>query len=486
MPVAGSRHTVLTALLCAAPFLTVLDSNVVAIALPSMRSDLDVSQSGLQWVVSAYGLAFGGALLLAGRAADVYGRRRLLVLGLGLFSAASLTGALAPSAAALLAARTAQGLGAAAAFPASLALIAMLFEQGERRNRALGIYGAVVSAAFVSGMLVGGLLTSSLGWRATFLPGAVIGGFAAIATRRLVPEAGSTDRRAAPAAAGVLAAGAGIPILLYGLGLAARPGPPAATPAAIAAAALLLGFALRSKRRAASPLLPRELRWRNGLASAAAGAALTVGTGVGVVFILTLYLQELVGYGPVAAGLAMTPLGVAGVLGGLVAPRIARRTGLVPALAGALVVQAAGVALLTQIGADVALGVVLIGAAAVGLGHFGSTVLFTALATGGASDEDHGIVMGVVSSAQQIGGAAGLAVLVAVATARTASVAGGGVGSNEAVVEGFRWALAVGTGLSVAAAGLVVALKDRRPPAPRPRPESGWPTRASRGPSSPR
>jgi len=485
VPVARSRHTAIAVLLCAAPFMTVLDSNVVAIALPAIRSDLDFSRGGLQWVVGAYSLAFGGALLLAGRAADLYGRKRLLILGLASFSGASLAGALAPSAAALLAARTAQGLGAAVAFPASLALIAALYEPGAPRNRALGVYGAIVSAAFVTGMLAGGVLTSATGWRGTLLPGAVIGGAAALASMRLIPNPCVPCRRSRPALPGLVAAAAGMPVLLYGLGLSAQAGAPIAGPAAILCAAVLLGFALRFERRSASPLVPRGLPWRSGLASATAGAALTVGTGVGVMFVLSLYLQDLLRYGPVAAGLAMTPLGVSGVVGGLLAPRIARRAGLVPALAGALVVQAAGVALLTRMGVDAALPIVPIGTAAVGLGHFGATVMFTALATAGISDEDQGIAMGVISSAQQMGGAAGLAVLVAVATATTGS-ATAGAAANEAVVEGFRWALAAGAGLSLAAAVLVIALNERRDPAPRRRPRSESRTRRPRGRSSPR
>ena len=486
MPVAGSRHTAIAVLLCAAPFMTVLDSNVVAIALPAIRSDLEFSRGGLQWVVGAYSLAFGGALLLAGRAADLYGRKRLLILGLASFSGASLAGALAPSAAALLAARTVQGLAAAVAFPASLALIAALYERGEPRTRALGVYGAIVSAAFVTGMIAGGVLTSAIGWRATLLPGAAIGGSAAIASMRLVPDRRARCRGPRPALPGVVAAAAGMPALLYGLGLSVQPGPPVAGPAAILSAAVLLGLALRFERRAASPLVPRGLPWRSGLASATAGAALTVGTGVGVMFVLSLYLQDVLGYGPVAAGLALTPLGVSGVIGGLLAPRIARRAGLVPALAGALVVQAAGVALLTRLGVDAPLPMIVTGTAAVGLGHFGATVMFTALATAGAPDEDHGIAMGVIGSAQQIGGAAGLAVLVAVATATTGLATAGGAGADEAVVEGFRWALAAGAGLSLAAAVLVMALSGPRGTAPCRRPGSGSRTRRSRERSSPR
>lgn len=485
MPVpARHRRTLLTVLLCAAPCMTVLDANVVAIALPSLRDDLQFSWSGVQWVIGAYSLAFGSTLLLAGRAADLYGRRRLLVLGLGLFSAAALAGAVAPTREVLLCARAAQGIGAAMAFPASLALIAQLFARGEQRNRALGVYGALISVAFVWGMIAGGLLTASLGWRATLLITVPIGGAAALATLRLVPVARPAAALPRPGLPGVLAAGAGALTLLYGLGLAARPGERAAGVAVIVSAIVLLGAAVRVECRSPSPLLPPGLLRRPDMASAVVAALLTVGTGVGAVFILTFHLQDVLGYGPLAAGLALTPLGVAGALAGLLVPRIARRTGLSRTLTGALAVQGAGVALLACIGVNRGVGVVVAGVAAFGFGHFAATVAFTALATGVASQAEHGVVTGVISSAQQIGGAMGLAVLAAVASAQ-ATTSREGSDSAQAVVEGFRWALATGAGLSLLAAALVLALSRRPRPSPGRRPASGWRTTPSRGRSSP-
>jgi MFS family permease len=479
------RRNAPIALLCAAPFLTVLDANGIAVALPSIREELEFSRSTLQWVIGAYGLAFGGGMLVAGRAADLYGPRRLLGLGLVLFTAASLAGALAPSKPVLLAARALQGLGAAAAFPASLALIAALFESGEPRNRALGVYGAVVSAAFVSGMIAGGLLTASLGWRSSLLLNCPIGAAAAIATTRLIPETPPAAGHSRLALPGGLAASAGLLALLYGLGLAARPdGGAAGAAAALAAALALLGIAFCLERSSPAPLVPAGLLRRREVRCSVLAALLTVGAGVGVVFVLTLYLQDVLGYDPLAAGLALTLLGVAGVSSGLLAPRIARRAGLTRTLAGALVVQAAGVMLLTRIGVDRGIEVVLVGTATLGFGHFAATVAFTALATAASSEDEHGIAVGVVSSAQQIGGAVGLAALVAVATARTGAV-GGRMGPREAVVEGFRWALACGAGLSLLAAGLVLAVSGRRGPAPARRPARGWrttrrPARSSR------
>jgi MFS family permease len=453
------RHGAPIGLLCVAPFMVVLDSNLIAIALPSIRDDLGFSRGGLQWVVTAYSLAFGGGLLVAGRVADLHGRRRLLVLGLALFSAASLAAALAPSIAPLLAARALQGLGAAIAFPASLALIAALSAPGAERNRALGLYGAAASAAFVSGMVVGGVLTGAVGWRPTLLAGCPIGAGAALATRRLVPESRLATGGARLGLPGALAASGAVFALLYGLAASAV--------LALAPCALLLGAACLIERRSRAPLVPGGLLRRRAVLGAVLAALVTVGTGVGVMFVLTLYLQDVLGHGPFATGLALSLLGIAGVSSGLVAPRVAERIGLVRTLAGALAIQAAGVASLTGIGAEGGTGPVLIGTAVLGLGHFAATVAFTSLATAGDADADHGSAMGLIASAQQIGGAVGLALLVAIAGARTASVAGH-AGAQEAVVEGFRWALASGAGLSLVTAGLVLAITGRAGPARRP------------------
>jgi len=478
--VVASRHrgTALACVLSAAPFLAVLDANVVAIALPSIGDDLGFSQSSLSWVVTAYGLAFGGGLLVAGRAADLYGRRRLLIAGLGLFSVASLASAAAPSRPALLATRIAQGLGAAMAFPASLALIGALFDRGEQRHRALGVYGALASTAFVSGMVGGGLIAASFGWRGTVALGCPFGAAAALATARLVPEVISVEPRPPPALPAVLAAAVGAVVVLYGLGLAIRPGDRAAAAVVLASALVLVVVAVQLERRSASPLVPPGLVRGTEVRCAILAALATVGTGVGAVFFLTLYLQEVLEYGPFVAGLILTPIGVAGVSGGLLVHRLARRAGLVPAVAAALIVQAAGVALLTAIGTTTGIVVVLVGSATLGFGHFAATVAFTALATTGRSDADHGIAMGLVGSAQQVGGALGLAVLVAIAAARTS--AGDAPGSREAVVDGFQWALGAGAALSLAGAGLILAVSRRSDRARRRRPPSGWETTHSR------
>jgi MFS family permease len=439
--------------------MVVLDSNLVTVALPSIRADLRFSRPGLQWVIGAYSLGFGGSLLVLGRAGDLYGRRRLFTDGLVTFSLASVAVALAPTRPALLGARAVEGLAAAMAVPASLALMANLFDEGESRNRALGVYGMAVSAAFVSGVSLGGVLTALAGWRSVFVLNPLLGIAAALTARSLLADDKARGRPGDLDLPGAVAAVGAMGTLLYGLGLAGRTGRLSPSSCVLFELSVLLaGLAWVLERRSRVPLVPAVLLRTRTVASACTAALLTVGTGVGVMFVLTLYLQEVLGYGPISSGFALTLLGVAGVAAGWVAPRVAGHLGLPRALAVALVIQAAGVALLVPIGADGGLPFVLAGSAVIGMGHFAATVIFTALATSRVCERHQGVTMGLVSSAQQIGGALGLALLVAVASARTNATAEDGVTTGVAVVDGFRFALGVGVGLSLLAAVLVLAL----------------------------
>ncbi len=453
--------------LCVPGFMVVLDSNMVTVALPSLRRDLGVSHADLQWVIGAYSLAFGGTLLVAGRAGDLFGRRRFLLAGVAGMALTSIAAAAAPSPELLLGARALQGLAAAIALPASLAILTTLFEEGDARNRALGVYGMAVSAAFVSGVAAGGGLTALAGWRAVFLVNGPIGIAAAIAVWALVREDNARGRIGDLDLPGAVAAVGAVLALLYGLGLTARTRELSPTAWSLLALSLVLVVVARGfEQRARVPLVPPRLLRRRTVAGACVAALLTVGTGVGVMFILALYLQEVLGYGPAASGLALSGLGAAGVVAGSLAPGVARRIGLPRALAAALVVQAAGVAVLIPIGAGHGLGLVLPGTAIVGMGHFGATVALTALATSTVSEHQRGVALGLVSSSQQVGGALGLALLVAVA-----SVGAAGGRTDAAVVHGFRWALGVGAALSLLAAVLVVAVT--RDTARRPRRASG-------------
>jgi MFS family permease len=408
------RRAALLGTLCAPGFMVVLDSNMVTVALPALASELGFSRAGLGWVIGAWSLAFGGALLVAGRAGDLLGRRRLFTLGTLLFVAAAVAAACSPSRQLLLAARVVEGIGAALALPASLALMTTEFEGGEARTRALGIYGMALSSAFVCGVAAGGVLTAVAGWRAVLLATAPLGLVAAVAAHGLLgPDRvrgrpGELELPGASAAIGAALA------LLFALGLMSRAGRP--VPAALAllgASVSLAGMAAVFERRSPCPLIPRPVLRAPDLGVACVAALLTVATGVGVMFLLSLYLQQVLGYGPVAAGLALSPLGVAGVAAGSLAPAVVRRVGLRNALVAALLVQAAGAALLIGIGGDASLALILTGTAVIGVGHFGATVAFTALAGGAVREDQRGVALGLVGSGQQLGGALGLAVVAA-------------------------------------------------------------------------
>lgn len=428
----------------------VLDSNLVTVALPSIRSDVDIAHQDLQWVVSGYSLAFGGALLPAARAVDVYGGRLLLRAGLATFSLALVGCALAPSPATLIGIRAAQGLGAAMALPSSLALLASSFAEGEARSRALGVYGLAVSGAFVAGVLLGGVLILKLGWRGALLCEAGLGAAATAATGRLLvgPRSGTPKRFAL---SGALAVAISASLVLYSVGDTARTGRGSLT------GLLCLVCAVAAARWAwlrdigsPVPLVPRALRAHKHIRTACVAAFLTVATGVGAMFVLTIYLQDIRDLSPAAAGGVLCLLGVAGILSALALPAFATRFGAVRALSGSLVVQALGVALTIPLGTGGGFGWILIGSAMLGAGHFAATVAFTTLATEGVSADDQGIAMGMLGSSQQLGGAFGLAVIVGAAAARPA------------LLEGLRWALASAALMSLTAALLVWCRQDDR------------------------
>ncbi len=422
-----------------------LDSNLVTVALPSIRADLGLNYTELQWVVGAYALTFGASLLPAARSVDLYGGRSLLRGGLLLFSLAVVGCVLAPSAPVLVAMRALQGVGAAMALPSSLALISSNFPDPAARRHVLGLYGAAVSSAFVVGVVAGGALTLAVGWRGAMLVEAPLAACAALVAGRL-PAARGT--RAGPGFNVGTAVGLGgaAAVALYGLArMSAARGLDETGLGCLALAALLVYGALSRDLRSATPLVPRTARSSHDSRSACLTAFLTVATGVGAMFVLTLYLQEVRGLSPPTAGAALALLGLAGIGAGSLLPAIAARTGLTVALRASLLIQALGVSLLVPIGAHGGLGWLVGGCALLGAGHFAATVAFTALATRGVPPRDHGIALGMLGCCQQLGGAFGLAVI--------AGLAGAG-GSPE---RGLRWALVAACGMSLSAAALTRA-----------------------------
>jgi MFS family permease len=427
----GGNHRL--ALLCVAQFVVVLDATIVAIALPAIGDDLHVSATGLQWVLSAYTLTFGGLLMLAGRAADLAGRRRAFRAGLLLFAAASLACALAPTAAALVAARAVQGVGAALVAPAALALLVATEPEGAGRTRALAVWTAAAAGGGASGWVLGGTISGGLGWEWVFAVNVPVGIAGAALAGRLLPESRE------PGAArldvwGALTLTAGVGAVLLGLSQGEV--------AALLAGLALLALFAAIERRAPAPLVsPGALR-APGLARGVGVALALTGATTPAMFLCVLHVQRDGGIGPVEAGLLFAPFNLAVIGGSLLGPRVRERA----AMAGGLGVVAGGALLLAAgdgaVNAGLLAAFVLMGA---GLGV--ASVASTAAGTRAAGPAA-GLASGLLNTAAQLGSALGLALLVAPAAA--AGYAWGWAGAAAVAVTG---AVASGVRRPVAAAG---------------------------------
>ncbi len=407
------------AVLATAQLVLALDYSIVNVALPSIARSLGFGHGSVQWVISAYALTFGGFLLLGGRAADRLGRRRMFVLALAVFGTASLAGGFAGSPAVLVASRAVQGLGGAVLFPATLSLITTTFPEGRERNRALAVWGSAGGSGLAVGVLAGGLLTSAFGWRSVLFVNvpivALLLALAPVVLPRQVARRGG-GRYDVP---GAVTATAGLVLVVFALvqGPVAGWTSPEILGAAAAGLVLLLAF-VAIELRSPSPLMPlRLLRLRTMRGGVLVTAAFMASFGLQF-FFLTLYLQQVRGQRPVIAGLAFVPLVAAIAVGANLGARLATRIGVARTLAGAMALGATGLLLYTRLHPTGALAALVIAEIVAGLGHGASfTNMFIAAGTGVAHSEQ-GIASGMASTAQQVGGAMGLALLVALLTAR--------------------------------------------------------------------
>jgi EmrB/QacA subfamily drug resistance transporter len=465
------RRGLALALLCSAFFMVILDVAIVNVALPSIEADLGFSQRNLQWVVSAYALTFGGLLLLGGRAADLLGRRRVFVAGVVVFALASLLGGLASAPGLLVAARALQGLGAAAMTPAALSILMTAFPEGAERNKALGAWGAVGASGGTIGLLVGGVLTETVGWEWIFLLNVPIGAAVIALSPVLLDETRAAGMSHRFDLAGAITVTAALSLLVYGIVDADRAGWRSAQTLVIAAVVvvLLAAFAV-VERRSSSPLLPLHvLRLRTLLGSNAAG--LLFGAAMfGMFFIITLYLQQVLGYSPLHAGFAWLALSLTALLASAGGAQLVTRIGPRGPLVAGLSVAAAGIWLLSRLPAeaayvsDVMLPLIVSGA---GIGLAFVTMSIGALE--GIDDHDAGLASGLVNTTQQIGGALGVALLSTVALDRfkSAPAVADRTASAALLTDAFGDALVVGAVL--AGAGALVAAVLLRTRASRPR-----------------
>jgi EmrB/QacA subfamily drug resistance transporter len=432
----GTRRVpdgVILAIACVAQFMVVLDVSIVNVALPSIGRDLHYTASGLQWVVNAYVLTFAGFLLLGGRAADLFGRRRVFLFGLGLFTAASLAGGLAQDSTWLTAARAAQGVGGALLSPATLTIIVTTFAP-QRRAWALGIWSAVAGAGGAAGAILGGVLTSALSWRWVLFVNIPIGVAGMAAGLLWLTESRAADRGgAAPRLdiGGALTVTLGLGALVYAIvGTETHSWGSAQTLILLAVAAVLLAvFAVIERRVARTPLVPFGM-FRSRSVTGANSVMFLVGAAFFAMwYFLSLYLQNVLGFSALRAGMAFLPMALAIIVGAQVSSRLMPRTGARPLLLAGTVLAAAGFAWLSRITPAASywqhvFGPGCIIALALGL-------LFTPLAaaaTAGVSFSEAGLASGVLNTSRQIGGSLGLAVLATIATDRTQAMLAGASG----------------------------------------------------------
>lgn len=440
-----------------AQFVDVLDINAVIVALPTIGRELGFSQQDLQWVVTAYVLFFGGFLLLAGRLADLFGRRRMFVAGLALFAASSLLCGLAWSPLMLVVFRAAQGLGAAIVAPAALSIIATTFPEGRERNFAMGVWTAVAAGGGAAGLVLGGLITDVLGWEWIFFVNVPLGA-AGIVLSYVLLEADRAETTRRLDLPGAITVTAGLLLLVYGLTRAEEAGfgSPLALGTMVLALTLLAAF-LFVERSVPDPLVPLRV-FRSGDLSGSALVAFTNTAVTGPVGILAvLYLQEVLAYSPTLAGLLGLPFSLSVVAGSFLGSRLTGRLGARGTMALGLLGICGATLLITGISAGGGLFYVISNATLSGLALGCSAVASTTRGTSAVKEEERGLASGLLNSSAQIGTALGLAILFAVAAARTDMVAAGSATTAEALVAGYRWAFFVGAG--VAALGAAVALR---------------------------
>ena len=452
------------ALIVTAQFMVILDVAIVNVALPSIKSDLGFSQTNLQWVISAYAILFGGALLLGGRLADLLGRRRLFIAGLALFAASSLLCGLAWSEASLIGFRAVQGLGGALLAPAALSLLMTTFAEGRERNLALGIYGAASGSGAAAGVLLGGVLTSYLHWSWIFFIIVPVGVAAIALTPFLLQESRAEVAHRHFDLPGAASITAGLMLLVYATTRATSDGWGSPTTLSLfgGAAALVLAF-VAIELRSSSPLLPLRIFRLRTLTAANAAMAIVGGVAFSEFFLLTLYLQDVLHYSPVESGVSFLGFALAVVIVSNIAQVVVGRFGVRPTLTAGLLTSAASVAWLTRLPLDghyfwdLFPGFVL-GGAGMGL----SFVPVTIASLMGVERSDAGVASGLINTSRQVGGAIGIALVSAVAATSTGNYVNAHTGvtlsSGAALDHGFRTGLYVLTGLLVFGALIAVTL----------------------------
>ena len=452
---------VVLVLICLAQFMVVLDATIVNVALPSIQKDLHLSEGNLQWIVNAYTLVFGGFLLLGGRAGDLLGRKRLFLIGLVVFTGASLLDGLATSQGMLVGARALQGLGAALISPAALSIISTTFAEGAERARALGVWAAIAIGGSAVGLILGGVLTQYFSWPWIFFVNVPVGIVGFLLSLRLIPESRDTHAHRSYDLAGAVTVTGGLMALVYAIVDAQSAGwGSTKTLGFFGLAAVLLAAFVAIELRAKAPLVRLSIFRIRSLLTANVAMFLAMSGMFAMFFFNTLYIQRVLGYGPLKAGIAFLPFTAGIMISAGIASQFAPRLGVRPVAAAGFLLSAAGLVLLTQLPVDGSyLANVLPSIALSSLGMGAVFMPLTLIATTGLDDADQGLASGLFNTSQQVGGALGLAVLSTLATSKTASAGGS---PAHGLVVGFHWAFAAGAVVMVAALAVMVALLRRR------------------------
>ncbi|NUR87176.1 MAG: MFS transporter [Nonomuraea sp.] len=418
-----ARQRLVLVLLLGSQFMLAVDFSILNVALPVIGSGLGFALADLQWVATTFALAAAGFTLLSGRVADLFGRRRLFLAGMALLGLSSLAGGLATSPTMLLVARVAQGLATAIVTPAGLSLLTTSFAEGPLRSRALGLNGALMSAGFTSGAILGGLLTELLSWRWAFFINVPVALAVLVAAPALLSESRPAERPKMDVP-GAVTVTAGLLALVFGLTRAGEHGFADAVGliALVAGAALLVAFYF-VERRATSPLVPVSILARPSVKWGNLAGLLAFATETSLVFLMTLYLQKVLGYSALATGLAFGVLGLGTVVGGVLAPRVLGRFGNRRALVWGFAVQAGATASLALLGASQGWIWLLLAATFVGgVGNMVAIVGFMVTATSGLPDSEQGLATGLATMTQQVGITMGIPVMSAIATAAMSTV----------------------------------------------------------------
>ena len=450
---AARLHGPALALILTAAFMVVLDFSIVNVALPSIEAELGFPADAVQWIITAYAIAFGGLLILGGRAADLFGRRRMFIAGLLVFSAASLAGGLAHDPFLLVASRLVQGAGAALVAPAALSLITTGFSEGPQRNRALGMYGATASVGFVAGQVLGGVLVEFTSWRAVFLVNVPVGMLAVALAPWLLGE--SRQRRPGTRldSAGALLITVAVAAAVFAVSQLdvlgwASPVLLGATAVAVVAAA---GFTV-VERHHPDPLVRADLLRMPGLRKASTMNLLLGLWNAGELIVLSLYFQQVLHDSPLATGLAIAPQGIIGFTAGVFGARLANRVGVRRVLVLTSAVATLGFLVLTRLPASGGYSPLLAAVMLVGFGTAGTAFGTMVTASHGVADDDQGLVGGVINTSRQIGAAIGAALLPAIAGAVDRGGHTMASGDRVAMLTG---ALAAGLACAVALRGMV-------------------------------